>query len=221
MPREAANNAPSLTRAFNLGHISTVPLIDVLNDGGDVQGPLLSTVKVAVGMFIFISTGVSFFVMSAGMKNFVDGGLHYMDETYGGGEKEVWFRKSVAYMGSFGAILWISVDDPSGFINILANTSSFALSFQAGLLLFLMLYNCRRSIGAGAGVGGIEGGEEENGSNVEKKERRLDTCDGCIPLEMSRSLSTVYIVYGVLFFLLACCMAAIAPFVGLTSQVEE
>lgn len=232
VPRNAPNGAPSLTNAYHLGQISTVPLIDVLHHTGAVHGSLLHTVEVIVELFIFASTGVSFFVMSAGLKSFVDGGLHCMNERYQAGPRSTLIRKFLAYMASFGAILCISLANPNGFIDILIDASSFALCFQAGLMLFVMLYNSRtarlsedsiisQERESSSSLVSSDAGWGKTGNDVEKSERRLNTCHGCVPLEMSRLLSTSCIVYGVLFFLTACCLAGVAPFIGISSHSKE
>lgn len=202
VPREAPNGAPSLTNAYTQGQISTVPLVDVLHSKSAMQGDMLHMVQVAVGIFVFISTGVSFFIMSAGLKNFVDAALHSLNESYQMGTQGALIGKILAYIISFGSIIIIVLANPNGFITILTNLSSFAASFQAGLMVFIMLYTCR------------SGGKTDN-------EGKLNGYDNTIPVVMSKWVWRSCLTYGLLFFFVACCLSAVASFMGISSHPDE
>lgn len=141
VPRSAHGDLPSLTQAYYHGQISTVPLIATISRGTAVKGAIRHAINFIVETFIMVSTGVSYFVMSAGMKSFLDGFMK--DLRANRPSVPLWAGKSFSYLAAFGSILLIILANPQGFISVLTRYSSMALNFQAGFMVFIMLYNSR------------------------------------------------------------------------------
>ena len=219
VPREAGLGEPSLTVAYEEGQISTVPLIDALHNGRAVTGLVLKAVEVIVELFIFVSTGVSFFVTAAGMKNFVDGAAAVVPERF------PVFRRGVlnavpyvlAYVLSFGTVLAVVVTNPEGFIAVLTRFVSFNVNLQAGAVLFLMLYNSRKMVTLF---------EREDDNEAEMGHGTfsgcLDISRDCVPekdegssLFMSDITASTIILFGSAFFLFACLVAIFGPMFGI------
>lgn len=216
VPREAAAGEMSLAVAFDDGLISTVPLIETLAKGGKVKEGVLGVVEGFVEMFIFVSTGVSYFVVAAGTKSFVDGVAGNLDIVFPGIEERGWLGRAVCYVGSFGSVLYIIIANPKGFIQVLTRFTSFTLNLQAGVLLFVMLYFSRRKHGVMEGEEEDgDGGESGNGKNGFKK------IIGEIALSMSNVEAYGWMIFGVIFFSVACGLAMIGPFLGINVGGRE
>ncbi|PXF47620.1 hypothetical protein BWQ96_02599 [Gracilariopsis chorda] len=207
--RKDLTGGPSLTNAYLKGQISTVPLIDALHFGHAVTGGVLRAIETIVELFILVSTGVSFFVMAAGMKSFVDGGLHVLQ--HGTGMDRGWKKLVpivVAYTLTFGSVVTIILANPNGFIAVLTRFSSFALNLQGALLVFIMLLTARTMRkGLTTVEDGSASGHTSSGSSI--------------PAEMSAGFSGSLIVFGILFFGTACLIAAVGPFLGINLSARE
>ena len=228
VPRTSDTGKPSLTHAFEVGQISTVPLIDTLHGGGVVVGSTLKSIEIIVELFIFVSTGVSFFVIAAGMKSFVDGAIDTAFRRFDifRSERSQWVPRVVVHTMSFGLVLAIILADPNGFINILTRFSSFALNLQAGALIFLMLYNSRRISNAISGMRNNNEEDLENPAKVSSEVSSNNSIEGGkedeqIPLEMSSFMAMSWIGYGVSFFGLGCILALIGPLLGIQLGPHE
>lgn len=145
VPRSAPEGQPSLTESYQRGHISTVPLIAVLERHRVITGAALKAIEVIVELFIIISTGVSFFVIAAGLKSFVDGIADAILSCRMVRHLSPLGVIALGYILSFGSVLLIIVSNPRGFISIMTHLSSLSFIVQGGLLLFWMLLNARRS----------------------------------------------------------------------------
>ena len=144
VPRDAEPGLPSLTEAYRRGQISTVPLLATLTRGTAVNGAILRAIEISIGSFIVVSTAVSFFVIAAGLKSFVDG--FAKDIAQQSSSVSPKWTRLIAYTFSFGFVLLLVVCNPEGFINVLTRFSSLGLNSQAGFLLFIMLHNCRNKL---------------------------------------------------------------------------
>lgn len=227
VPRVADPGKASLTVAYEQGQISTVPLIDVLHNGNAVKGGVLKAVEVIVEMFIFVSTGVSFFVTAAGMKSFVDGATAVVPAKFPAFNRGILSKlpQVLAYLVSFGSVLTIIVTNPDGFISVLTRFASFTLNLQAGALLFLMLYNSRKIAGLFGRIGDSSDGESSleapvasletwECSDEEDPNCQLGRTDG-VPLVMSNFQAWTFIVLGSIFFSLACALVVLGPMLGI------
>lgn len=224
VPRVAPPGVASLTTAYEQGQISTVPLIDTLVNGGAVTGGVLKAIEVIVEMFTFVSTAVSFFMLAAGLKSFVDGGadnMHVVFPVLGREDLRRLIRAGYQAV-SFGSILYIIVANPNGFIVMLTRFTSFTQNLSAGAFLFVMAYFSRgkRRGPLAAQEDGAEGGEqgiEVGTENVSKEllEVKEGSVERDIPLAMSAGAASAWIIFGGLFFSLACALAAVGPFLGI------
>lgn len=209
VPRKDLTGGPSLTNAYLKGQISTVPLIDALHFGHAVRGAVLRAIETIVELFILVSTGVSFFVIAAGMKSFVDGGLHVLQ--HGAGMDRGWKKvvpTVIAYTLAFGSVISIILANPNGFIAVLTRFSSFALNLQGALLVFIMLLTARTMR---KGLTTVEDGSASGHTSSASS----------IPAEMSAGFSGTLIVFGILFFGAACLIAAVGPFLGISLSARE
>lgn len=208
VPRTAGGGKPSLSYAYEKGQISTVPLIDSLYVGKAVTGSLLKLIEIIVELFILVSTGVSFFVTAAGMKSFVDGGVNHLKSDW---EQSGWIQSGwtqylptiSGYTLTFGTVAVLVLANPHGFISVLMLLGSFTLNLQAGTLLFVMLYNCRKAVAAALSA------ETDAEVGVGQTRKRG------IPLEMPSSLARGAIGFGLTFFTCGCLLASIGPLVGI------
>lgn len=227
VPREADPGKASLTVAYEEGQISTVPLIDVLHNGNAVKGAVLKAVEIIVEMFIFVSTGVSFFVTAAGMKSFVDGATSTVPAKFPTFRRGILSKvpQAFAYLAAFGSVLAIIVANPDGFISVLTRFASFTMNLQAGALLFLMLYNSRRMAGLFRRSGDSQDGDGSPEASVdplemwESPDEEDRDCEsgrtGDIPLVMSNFQAWTFIVLGTIFFSFACLLVALGPMFGI------
>lgn len=213
VPRVAEKGEPSLTNAYNLGQISTVPLIDALHGGDSVKGAVLKSIEIIVELFIFVSTGVSFFVTAAGMKSFVDGGVANFGQRWRNENMWKWVPKAVAYIFAFGSVLAIVLLNPNGFIAVLTRFSSLALNLQAGALLFVMLYYSRRGKFANVADDATQAEMGEAGTRKDDEE--------LVPLAMGDLQAWSIMSLCVPFFIAACVLAALGPFLGIKMSAGE
>lgn len=224
VPRDAAVGKPSLVAAFQNGQISTVPLIETLSGSTRVSSSLLQAVEAIVQLFILVSTVVSFFVVSAGCKSYVDGAIVAAHDTLTRHRVAVPVAavRAFAYFVTFGWILLTIVTDPDGFISVLTRLSSLSLNVQSGALLFYMLH---RSRALAAARQGADEGEEER---EEEEAKALRVESGCVDdkvggrkrgnkvaLAMSKALTTGLIAFGGVFFTFVSLLAAFGPMLGI------
>lgn len=146
VPRDASPALPSLAAAYRQGQISTVPLLATLNIGSAVSGPVLRAIEISIGSFILVSTAVSFFVIAAGLKSFIDGFANALAPESSPSASSLPLGRFAAYAAAFGTVLALVVSDPQGFISMLTRFSSLGLNTQSGFFLFIMLYNARRCL---------------------------------------------------------------------------
>lgn len=125
-----------LEHAFENGQITTVPLIESLQQKTLVSPQLLQWVEIIVQLFIIISTIVSFFVMAAGFKNYVDGFAALSSSA---------LAHAGVYFAAFAPIVVLVVTNPKGFITVLTRLTSTTINVQTGLLLFIMLVTARKA----------------------------------------------------------------------------
>ncbi len=233
VPRTADANMPSLALAYERGQISTVPLIAALNNGGAVARALLRAVDMILELFILVSTGVSYFVISAGLKSFIDGFATDCAplDPYVGATARRW----CAYVLSFGSILFIILSDPAGFISALTRFSSLMLNFQAGVLVFLMLFFCRRRAAytpipthsltqSANGFYDSVGGPSKlvvPEAMLKDPEAATTVAPARPALELAQWQATSLVVFGVPFFGLACLLAAFGPMLGIKLGAHE
>lgn len=147
VPRDGPS---SLTTAYNLGQISTIPLVETLSSSAEVSSLTIQAVTVVVQTFILVSTCVSFFIIAAGYKSYATG---VADAAHSSLQEIGWyaphrFTRGLVYTIMFGAVVCVVILNPNGFITILTRLTSLTMNLQAGLLLFLMLYFSRIRIGA-------------------------------------------------------------------------
>lgn len=199
VPRDGKS---SLTSAYQLGQISTVPLVENLSRLSAVSPSIIRAVTTIVQLFILVSAAVSFFIMSAGFKNYIAGvadGLRKSLEMRGWNvPKSV--ARATAYISTFGALIFFVVMNPNGFLVVLTRLGSLTLSLQSGLLVFVMLYFSRV--------------HRRNGQTARDGE-------GGINLEMSRTSCSVIISIGMLISGTACVLAIVAPFIGIQARAGE
>lgn len=136
-PQGAQMNV-SLTTADELGEISTVPLIQVLQSRGDA---LDGIVALLVNLFIAISVTISFLVMSVGMKHYIDGTVADSQTAHSRNE----FNRNIKYLVCFCVILATALTNPKGLIKIMEGTTTLALNVEAGLFVVYMMYTSRTS----------------------------------------------------------------------------
>lgn len=144
VPKTAPAGNTSLQQAYQLGQISTVPLIAALREGNVVHGAVLATIESIIEMFIIVSTSVSFFVIAAGLKSFVDGSVQAMATNFNMRSVYHYLVTALCYIVSFGSILAIIVANPDGFITVITFLASLAFNIQGGVLVAWMLHNSRK-----------------------------------------------------------------------------
>eukprot|EP00177_Eucheuma_denticulatum_P004657 GFKZ01008470.1.p1 GENE.GFKZ01008470.1~~GFKZ01008470.1.p1 ORF type:complete len:513 (+),score=45.45 GFKZ01008470.1:291-1829(+) len=186
VPRNAPDGVPSLALSYQTGQISTVPLVAILVGNHDVSGSLLNMIEVIIEMFIIVSTAVSFFVISAGMKNFVDGIVDGFVADQQMPQFPSKLMAGVGYILSFGSVLAIITSNPQGFISFMTHFTALSFVFQNGLFLFWMLRNSRHPNSA-----------------------------SLIPLEMGPGTVTAWVLYCVPLLVLAAAIAIVGPFIGI------
>lgn len=243
VPRTAPDGKVSLTQAYDEGQISTIPLVAVLHSGDAVGGSVLKSIELIVEMFIVVSTAVSYFVMSTGMKSFLDGIARNPPRQVA--RIPVFYTQWFLYALSFGSILGLVVGNPKGFISVLTRFSSLTLNLQAGLLLFVMLYYSRTrlvgdtlddtelkdAVSAAAAADDYIPPErvhvvypvdevapaEEDVFTESALSVNDDVASAAqqIPLPLSSTAAVTAIIFGSVFFALACFLAAFGPLLGI------
>lgn len=199
VPRDGKS---SLSSAYVLGQISTVPLVENLVGLPDVSPRIIHAVTLIVQLFILVSAAVSFFIISAGFKSYIAGvadGLRKSLEMHGWYVPEK-IARSIAYTLVFGTLIFFIVKNPNGFLVVLTRLGSLTLSAQSCFLVFVILYYSRihRRIGQGVNNG-----------------------EGDIKLEMSRTSCAVIITLGLIISAVACILAIAAPFLGIEARAGE
>lgn len=214
VPRRAPPGTPSLQEADLLGQISTVPLLATLNAHHAVSKSLLHAVDTIVELFILVSTGVSYFVMSAGLKNFIDGFaadftplvVLRLGRTS---------RRAICYATSFGVILFLVLSNPKGFISALTRFTSLVMNLQCGVLIFLMLYFCR-SLTPTSDI------EAPVSYNTLPHKPADDNSLSARPAHKLTSLqNSALVVLGIPYFSLACLLAMFGPMLGIQLGAHE
>lgn len=214
VPRQAASDKPSLASAFQKGQITTIPLIETLSEHTFMSSRLLHMVEIVVQLFILISTIVSFFVMAAGCKNYMDGFAHSVHEQLfkHGHSVNIRFVHTLAYCISFGPVIALVLINPKGFIVVLTRFTSTVLNLQAGFMIFVMLYFCHHSSGS---LDSLQPSQLHNFND-----RKLATCSDNQPsneisLSLPRWSLPVLIIFGGSFYLFGGLLALIGPMFGL------
>lgn len=227
VPRDGSNG---LGEAFKKGLISTVPLVATLYSKKGVSRELLGTVEMLVQLFIVVSTGVSFFVVAAGLRSYVQGIAIEMWRVMSGWRGEGDVRRSgrqtvigMCFTMCFGLVIGLILLNPHGFISMLTGMTSLTMNLQGGVLLILMLYVARTRRG-GLGYGndegnarngaGVGGGNDAGMDKLENGGKREIVQDG-IAEEMSSSLAASVMVFGGVFSMTACLLATVGPLFGL------
>lgn len=140
------DDSPSLEKANENGCISTIPLVEILEDdeNGNSSFGWIATI---VQVFIMISVTVSFIAVGSGLKNFLDGQALFFVDHIPWNTLPVVRRynpiiiiKIVMYVFSFGSCLAIALGKPSCFLVILEYFTSMALNLENGAFIAWMLY---------------------------------------------------------------------------------
>lgn len=135
--REVYTNA-SLTEASELGQISTIPLIEVLEAKED---QLDWVIALLVNIFIALSVTISFLVMSLGMKHFIDGQAQSQSTPSSRFGYDT--NRRFKYVLHFAVILTTAVGNPTALFKIMEGVTALSLNMEAGLFVLYMLYSGR------------------------------------------------------------------------------
>ncbi|CDF39737.1 unnamed protein product [Chondrus crispus] len=135
----ATHSDASLTQANELGQISTIPLIEVLQARGDQLDWLMALL---VNIFIALSITVSFLVMSLGLKHFLDGQAR--DRTTSTTSMAYDSYRILQYAQHYLFVLVIAVFNPTGLFKIMEGITGLSLNVEAGLFILYMLHIGRR-----------------------------------------------------------------------------
>ena len=95
-----------------------------------------------IDALILASTCVSFFVLSVALRTYLDDmapKFTVFDELNISTENRKW----ISYASAFGTILLFTLTHTDKFQEIMEHYVSLAINSQCGLLMFIMLYNCR------------------------------------------------------------------------------
>lgn len=210
VPRDAPSNQPSLTYAYTHGQISTIPLIATLSTHAYISDHLLNIVSIFVNSFILVSTIVSFFVMAAGCKSYIDGAViaAYKSLISRGflSIKRVVLH-GLAYTLTFGPTILAIVWNPDGFITVLTQFTSLTLNLQGGVLVFVMLYYCRQQAS--------ENTLDDRNDLVDESASRTGAERKDIPLRLSSKVSFTLIIYCGIIFTSACMLVLVGRFFGI------
>lgn len=173
VPQTAPEGEVSLEEAGNLGEISTVPLIEII----EIDYPQFLWIAILVDIFIMLSITVSYITVGTATKHVVDGfietwrrfGLlaqNQSKENKDNNEQKVqrrarcyncWFsfwqktgrspqiiKQILLYLICFGTVYVIAITNPQAFIRIIENASSLALNLEAGAFICFMLVTARQ-----------------------------------------------------------------------------
>lgn len=190
----------TLENASNLGEISTIPLMEVLEATHD---RLNFIVAILVNTFIAVSLTISFLVISIGMLHFIKGSVSHVnneeehDENVTLDSNDIFVesgnrnrsRTGLAtkflnsafvryWVGGVGFIYVTAILNPKGVLRIMEGVTSFALNVEAGIFVVYMLYTSRLT------AEDVEEGSHNTGL-------------------MSRKQAAVVITYMVMFFSVA------------------
>mmetsp|Transcript_29296 Transcript_29296/g.41246 ORF Transcript_29296/g.41246 Transcript_29296/m.41246 type:complete len:528 (-) Transcript_29296:60-1643(-) len=140
------DDSPSLSSANENGCISTIPLVEILQDDEDGNSSF-GWIATIVQVFIMISVTVSFIAVGSGLKNFLDGQALFFVDNIPWNTIPVIRRynpliiiKIFMYVFSFGSCLAIALGKPSCFLVILEYFTSMALNLENGAFIAWMLY---------------------------------------------------------------------------------
>lgn len=228
VPRDAPQGHPSLTNAITKGQISTVPLIEALGAHETISPGMLYTIDLIVQLFILFSTVVSFFVIAAGCKNYMDGAADSIHTEIRKRNTSLSLRsiRYLAYFVSFGSILVIILSDPEGFIKVLTRLAATVENVQSGFMLFLMAYFCHRTTRSAPTVSNVDV-TTASGSNAaaSSSQSPYSSTKGCkssgegIPLPLSRFTLMFVLPVTASLFLFAVLLASIGPYFGVQLSV--
>lgn len=224
VPRDDGTSA-SLKHAFAEGKITTVPLIESLRGKTLVSPQLLHSVEIIVQLFIIISTIVSFFVMAAGCKNYMDGFSESVQHGLisNGWVNEValraksWLIDACAYLVAFVPIVALVMANPKGFITMLTRLTGAVINLQTGFMLFVMLYFCRvsrTSENDNQEDSGISSSVPDSEQPKQAQSSQDDVDETKIALPLSNWTVWAFIILGSLFFAMASFLAAFGPLFG-------
>lgn len=129
------SSSASLTQASELGQISTIPLIDVLQERGD---DLDWFIALLVNIFIALSITVSFLVMSLGLKHFLDGQAH--DRSTSNSRMGYNTYRRLLYAAHYLSVLGIAVFNPTNLFEIMEGITGLSLNVESGLFILYMMY---------------------------------------------------------------------------------
>lgn len=208
VPRDAAPGHPSLSVAFDRGQISTVPLIETLSAHANISTHILEVVAMIINLFILISTMVSFFVMAAGCKSYLDGAvlsIYNRLQRRGPSSIRMLHMRSLAYLITFGSMILTIVWNPDGFIAVLTQFTSFTLNLQSGALLFIMLYYSRKALLK----------RDDHGLADESGLAGRQSTQKDIPLALPPWTVNALILFGLTVFSFAGLLVITAPFLGI------
>lgn len=168
----SATPAVTLERANEMGQISTVPLVEVLE--GKSLGLAASVVVNMVNIFIFISISVSFMVMGIGLcqmlDEIADSAVNSWRDRKGGadghGRVTPQMRRAARHglaAAFFSIVSIISANNPKAMLNIMAGITSLALNLEGGVLVIIMFVISRRGTTPMAVIGeGLDFVVDEN-----------------------------------------------------------
>ncbi len=191
-----------LTEAKLSGQISTTPLIiemkKIMGNTNSYQ-----VVRRIIDALILASTCVSFFVLSVALRTYLDD----MSSKFGVFDRlniSQESRKWVAYTSAFGTILIFTLTHTDQFQEIMEHYVSLAINVQCGLLMFIMLFNCRS--------GKYKNRSILNENSEEVEHRRNSVKNENVPVHyLPRWLTAIIITIFAPFFFLAT-MAVVLTF---------
>ena len=123
----------SLEGAEAAGHISTVPLIDIINE----EHPRFHFVATVIDVFTMISISVSFITIGTGFRGQLDGLSRHI-----GRGLPLW----VLHLAGFGLVLLLAVANPDSFVLIIKRGTSLALNLGTGIYIPFMAMRARALI---------------------------------------------------------------------------
>lgn len=132
-----ASNA-TLTAAAEMGLISTVPLMQVLQARND---PMDTVISFLVNLFTALSVTISFLIMSIGTKHYIDGEVKSRYEN--DSQTQQAQARQIRYLLFFSIMLAIALFNPQGLFKIMIGFTALALNLEAGVFIIYMLYTSR------------------------------------------------------------------------------
>lgn len=126
------NDSPSLEQSYLNGEISTVPLLKSLEAQYSTKSSLTKYLYLLFNVYAVISTGASFLVMSAGLKDYIDGFSETMLEKLSYGKKRTFFN-----LLSFLTVFVVIVMFPHVFDFLIDRVIMPLMGIQSLLLLFM------------------------------------------------------------------------------------